>query len=55
MGSCVSGLLLSVNVPYDVVGQTDDTVTGALGHLGKALCLGLVLEGVTREVDSCEG
>jgi len=51
-GLCVTALLIGVDVPDDVVGQAVDAVPGALGHLGEAFCLGLVLEGVAREVDS---
>jgi len=51
-GSCVSRLLLSVDVPNNVVGQTNNTVAGTLGHFGEAFCFRLVLEGVAREVDS---
>lgn len=40
-------------MPDDVVGQAVDLVVGALGHLGEALGLGLVLEGVAGKVDAC--
>ena len=39
-------------MPDHVVGQTKDAVAGALGHLGEAFCLGLVLEGVAWKVDA---
>jgi len=46
-------LLLCVNMPYNVVWKTVDTVAGALGHLCEAFGFGLVFEGVAREVDTC--
>lgn len=53
--SCVSRLLLSIDMPDDVIRQTDNSVTGTLGHLSKSFRLGLVLEGVAWEVDSWAG
>lgn len=50
--SQVTGLLIRVNVPDHVVGQTNDLVAGTLGHPGEALGFGLVLEGVCGEVDT---
>jgi hypothetical protein len=52
MHLCVAGLLVGVNMPDDVVRETNDFVSGALGHLCETFCLGLVLEGVAREVDA---
>ena len=49
---CVSGLLLGINVPDHVVGQTVHPIAGSLGHLGEALSLGLVLESIAWEVDA---
>ena len=49
---CVARFLLGVNVPDDVVGQAKDAVAGPLGHLRKAFGVGLVLEGVSGEVDA---
>lgn len=46
-------LLVRVDVPDDVVGETDDLVPGALGHFCESLGFGLVLECVGGEVDSC--
>jgi len=37
-------------MPDNVVGQSIYAVACSLGHLGKAFCLGLVFEGVAREV-----
>lgn len=51
--SQVAGLLVGVNMPDHVVGQSNDLIPGALGHLGESLGLGLVLEGVCGEVDTC--
>lgn len=51
--SQVSRLLFRVDVPDHVVGQTNDLVAGTLGHLGEALGLGLILESVGGEVDTC--
>lgn len=45
-------LLVRVLVPDNVVGEANDGVTGALGHLGEAFRLSLVLKGVGREVDA---
>lgn len=50
--SQVAGLLVRVNVPDNIVGQTNDLVAGTLGHLGEALGFGLVLESVCGEVDT---
>lgn len=50
--SQVARLLVRVNVPDHVVGQTNDLVASTLGHLGEALGFGLVLEGVCGEVDT---
>jgi hypothetical protein len=51
-GSDVSALLLGIVVPNNIVGKTDDFITGALCHLSKALGFGLILEGITREIDA---
>lgn len=50
----VAGLLVSVSVPYDVIGQAVHFLACALGHLGEAFCLGLVLEGVRGEINACD-
>lgn len=50
--SQVTRLLLGINVPDDIVGQTIYFVTSALRHLGESLGFGLVLESVRGEVDS---
>ena len=50
--SGIAGLLVRIDVPDDVVGQSVDAVAGPLGHFGEALGLGLVLECVGREVDT---
>ena len=44
-------LLGGVDVPDDVARQADDLVPSLLGHSREAFRLGLVLEGVTGEVD----
>jgi hypothetical protein len=44
--SSVSGLLIRVHVPDNIVGQAEDLVARAPGHLGETLGLGLVFEGV---------
>lgn len=49
---CVSTLLVGVDMPHDVVGEADDLEACPLGHLGEALCLRLVFEGVAGEVDA---
>lgn len=48
----IAALLLRVNMPHNVIGQAVYAVTGAFGHLGEALRLRLVLEGVAWEVDT---
>lgn len=45
-------LFVGVDVPHNVVRKSNDLVSGAFGHLCKALGLCLVLEGVGGEVDS---
>lgn len=50
--SGVARLLIRVNVPDDIVGQSEHAVARALRHLGEAFCLGLVLECVGGEVDA---
>ena len=49
---CVAGLLLGVNVPDHIVGETVHSVAGALGHLGEAFGLGLVLESIAGKVNA---
>lgn len=49
---CVAGLLVRVDVPYDVVRQTVDPISCPLGHLGETFRLCLVLEGIGGEVDA---
>lgn len=39
-------------MPYDVVWETNNLIAGTLSHLGKALGLGLVLEGIRWKVDA---
>lgn len=51
-GLRISTLLLGINMPNDVVGQTVDAIACALSHLRETLSLGLVLKGVAREVDA---
>lgn len=48
----VSGLLVRINVPHNVVRETNDLLSSTLGHLCESLSLGLVLESVRREVDA---
>jgi hypothetical protein len=48
----IARFLVSINVPDDIIGQAINTITSALGHLGKAFSLGLILKGVAREVDA---
>lgn len=50
--SKVARLLVCINVPDHVVGQSDHLVSSALGHTSEAFCLGLVLERVSGEVDA---
>jgi hypothetical protein len=53
-GSHVARLLVFVNVPDNIVGQAVHAVARAACHLGEALRLGLVLEGVARKVYACD-
>ena len=39
-------------MPDNVVGETNNPISSALGHLGEAFCFGLIFEGVGREVDA---
>lgn len=48
----IARLLVRVDVPDDVVGETDDLVSGAFGHFGEPFRLGLVFEGVAWEIDA---
>jgi len=49
-GLDVARLLVRVDMPYNVVWQSNDFVAGALSHLREAFSLSLVLESVCREV-----
>ena len=53
--SQVARLLVRVNVPDHIVGQTHNLVARTFCHLGKALGFGLVLEGVCGEIDTYTG
>lgn len=46
-------LLFCINVPYHVIRQTDYLIARSLGHLSKAFCFSLILEGIRWEVDAC--
>lgn len=39
-------------MPYDVVRETNDLITGTLGHLGKAFGLSLVFKSIRWKVDA---
>jgi hypothetical protein len=52
--SGVARLLLRVDVPDDVVGETVYAVSRSFGHLCKTLGFGLVFEGVAWEIYACE-
>lgn len=43
---------LGVDVPDNVVRETNDLVAGTLRHFGEAFRLGLVLKGVGWEIDT---
>lgn len=49
----IAGLLLCIDVPDNVVWKAEDAVARAPRHLGETFGLGLVLEGVAWEVDTC--
>jgi len=50
---CIPGLFLCVDVPYHVIGQAVDAITGTLRHLREALRFGLIFESVAGKVDAC--
>lgn len=50
--SKVTGLLVGINVPDDVVRQTINLVPSALGHASKTFGFCLVLESIGREVNT---
>ena len=52
--SSVAGLLVGVSVPYNVIRQAVHCLACTSGHLCKAFCLGLVLEGVRGEINACD-
>ena len=43
-------LLLSIDMPNDIIWQADDLIPSPVGHGCKALSIGLVLEGVGGEI-----
>lgn len=54
LGLCVARLLVRVDMPDNVVGQSDDLVSCPLRHLRESFCFGLVLESITWEVDTLQ-
>lgn len=40
-------------MPHHVIRQAIDAVASTFSHFGEPFCLGLVLEGVGREIDAC--
>ncbi len=48
----VTGFLFCVDMPDDVVGETDHFVACSFSHLGESFCLGLILERIAWEVDA---
>lgn len=48
----VTRLLVSVDVPYDIIGQSDDLIASTLSHLGESFRLSLVLKGVCGEINA---
>lgn len=48
----IARLFIRIDVPDNIVGQSKDAVSRALGHLGETFRLGLVLECVCGEVDA---
>lgn len=49
---CITRLLVSVDMPNNIVGEADNIVTCPLCHLGKTLCFGLVLKSIAGKVDA---
>lgn len=49
--SQIALLFLSINMPYDVVGQSNDLITRSSRHFSETLCFRLVLERITWEID----
>ena len=48
----IAPFFFRVDMPDDVVRETDDLIACSFRHLGESLCFGLVLEGVTGEIDT---
>ena len=52
LSSRVAALLVCVNVPHDVIRQTEDAISGSFGHLCEAFSFGLVLKRVAGKIDT---
>ena len=48
----VSGLLIRIDMPHNIIRQSVNTIPCSLGHLCKSFCFGLVFERVGGEVDA---
>ena len=49
----ITGLLVGINVPNDVIRQTVYAVSRSLCHFRESFRLGLILKGVAGKVDAC--
>ena len=49
----IPSFLFRINVPDDVVWQTNYLVTGSFRHLGEPFRFGLIFERVRWEIDAC--
>lgn len=50
--SKIALLLLGVNMPHNVVGQTNDLISSSFSHFSETLGFRLVLKSVAREVNA---
>ena len=50
--SSVARLLFCIDMPDDIVGETNHFVACSFGHFGESFGLGLILERITWEVDA---
>ncbi len=52
-GLRITRLLFSVDMPDNIVRQTNNFIACSLGHFRETLCLRLVLECIAGEIDTC--
>ena len=49
----ITSFLLGVNMPDNVVGQSNHLVSGPFGHLSETFCLCLIFKRIAWKVNSC--